>query len=552
MVVLLAVATVLVAVPIATAQTSSTSKKLEAIRERMEKGQGLYVAGDYTGAAKIFEEGYRTYPYSAFLFNAGVCYQKLANYDKALESFREYLRVDPNAPDAAKVNERIAALEGARSAQQAVDAGVPEAGVVSDGGVGDAGVSEAGAPPSLPPAITPDDASAMKSLVVIETEPDGAPLRVYARASESVAPFKVGEANAGWNEIASTRSPANLTLAVGRYHVVVEKFRDFNVSDTDIDVAPGHVLHFKANLSQGAFMAFLRVAADVQGAYVYLDDPQKKRPPWGLTPHSELVPYGKHKLLVEAPGFEPLLTEVELKHGEQKEFEVKLARVGYGIVRVQSNAPEIRVAIDEQPKGVWRFGDPPLDIQLPSGQHKLTVTSSGNKDFEGLIEVPRGQVLPLHATMVRTYPRTGAWVEAIAGAAFIGAAVWAGKESDRLYDDLEADRKAGVLEDTDSRADKGYWLAIGSNAGFGVGAVLIGLATYNFIRDPLPESSTQTEKPVEFDDPRKGKVEVSNAKPLPVAQRRSAEKRTARAGSGLSVAPFAAENAGGLVVGGKF
>ncbi len=548
---LVAALVVLTAAPVATAQTSSTSKKLEAIRERMEKGQGLYVSGDYTGAAKIFEEGYKNHPYSAFLFNAGVCYQKLNNFDKALESFREYLRVDPNAPDAAKVNDRIAALEGARSAAATADAGAPEAGVaVTDGGVADAGVVEAGTPP---PAIVPDDASAMKSLVVIETEPDGAPLHVFARTSENVPPFKLGEANPGWVEIQAPRSPANLTLAVGRYHVVVEKFRDFNISDTDIDVAPGHVLHFKANLSQGAFMAFLRVSADVQGAYVYLDDPQKKRPPWGLTPHSELVSYGKHKLLVEAPGFEPLLTDVELKHGEQKEFEVKLARVGFGILRIHSNAGEIHVAVDEQPKGIWRNGDPPLDVQLPAGQHKLTVSSTGNKDFEGLVDIPRGQVLPVHATMVRTYPRGGAWVEAIAGAAFIGAAVWAGKESDRLYDELEADRKAGVLEETDSRADKGFWFAVGSNAGFGIGAVLVGLATYNFIRDPLPESSTQLEKPTEFDDPRKGQVKVSSTRPVQRAERRQAQaKRAAEAGNGLAITPFAAENAGGLLIGGKF
>jgi hypothetical protein len=53
------------------------------------------------------------------LFNAGVCYQKLDKFDAALLKFRDYLRVDPNAPDAPKVTERIAALEAALVARRA-------------------------------------------------------------------------------------------------------------------------------------------------------------------------------------------------------------------------------------------------------------------------------------------------------------------------------------------------------------------------------------------------------------------------------------------------
>jgi len=69
-----------------------------------------------------------------------------------------------------------------------------------------------------------------------------------------------------------------LSLAVGRYHVVIEKFHDFNVSETDIKVSAGHVHNFKANLSQGVFMSFLRTSANVTGAHVWLDDPKKERP----------------------------------------------------------------------------------------------------------------------------------------------------------------------------------------------------------------------------------------------------------------------------------
>src|SRR5450432_3349209 len=118
---------------------ASAGQRLEAIRAEMEKGQGLYVTGNYAGAAEVFEAGYATYPYSAFLFNAGVCYQKLNDVDRALAKFRDYTRVDPNAPDIDKVNRRIATLEAAKAAAAAAAAASADAGP-GDAGPGDGGL----------------------------------------------------------------------------------------------------------------------------------------------------------------------------------------------------------------------------------------------------------------------------------------------------------------------------------------------------------------------------------------------------------------------------
>jgi hypothetical protein len=216
-----------------------------------------------------------------------------------------------------------------------------------------------------------------------------------------------------------------------------------------------------------------------------------------------MVSSGNHEVLVEAPGFEPLLAPVMVNHGEQKEMEVAMVRVGYGLLRLDSNAPEVKVRIDEQPKGVWRSGTEPLDVQAPSGSHKLTVIADGRKTFEGMIDVPRGQVLPVHVKMIPRYPRGAAWTQAIIGAAVIGTAAYFGNESNKIYDQLKEDRRTGRLEEGDSRATKGRWFAVGADAGFAVGGVLGILATYNFIKDPLPESSLRADKPTEFDDPRK-------------------------------------------------
>jgi tetratricopeptide (TPR) repeat protein len=533
----------------ATAQTRNASQKLEAIRQLMEKGQGLYIAGNYQGAADVFEGGFKQYPYSAFLFNAGVCYQKLGDADRALGKFRDYLKVDPSAPDGEKVRQRISLLETAKGLPS-----TPEVG--GSGGTGGSGGGTGGAAPVVAPTPQVDDESAMRSLVVVETEPPDAPLRFYSRIDDSAAAFKLGAQNPGWKEIANARAPANITLAVGKYHVVVEKFRDFNESHSDIDVSPGHVYQFKANLSQGEFMAFLRVSANVKGAYVWLDDKKKERPFWGTTPHGELVSAGPHEVLVEAPGFEPLLAPVTVNHGEQKEMEVGMVRVSYGFLRVDSNAPEVKVRIDEQPKGVWKAGTEPLDVQSPSGPHKLTVVADGRKTYEAVVNVPRGQVLPVHVKMIPKYPRGAAWTQAVIGAAFIGAAAYFGNESNKIYDQLQADRQAGRLEEGDSRATKGRWYAIGADGGFVVGGVLGVLATYNFIKDPLPESSIRSDKPVEFEDPRKSQPVEKEARlrsaPRPaIAERPLLEPGPALPAPKVSVGAIGPD-APGLFIGGKF
>jgi len=512
------------------------SKRLEAIRAEMDKGQGLFVAGNYAGAAEVFEAGYAAYPYSAFLFNAGVCYQKQNDVDRALAKFREYVKVDPRAPDLDKVNQRIAALEAAKAAAVTA-APLGEAGSGADAGAG------------VAPVVLPsgDDQSSMKSLVVIETEPDGAPLRIYQRVDAN-AQFTLGAMNPGFKEVVATNAPANLTLDVGQYHVVVEKFRDFNASEADMTISPGHVHQLKANLSQGKFMAFLRVSSNVMGAHIWIDDKKKERSRWGDTPHGELVPGGTHDVLVEAPGFEPFLSNVDLEHGQQKELEVRLERLNYGVLRLDASAPVVAVRVDDQPKGVWRTGTEPLDVRLDAGEHRLTVESDGRKTFKGKVVVPRGQILPLHVKMIPKYPRGAAWTQAVIGAAFLGASIYAGVESNRLYDELKSDRENGRLDASDERATRGKWLAGGADVGFVVAGALGALSTYNFVKDPLPESSVTQGKLLEFDDPLKVRPVARLAPPKALPQNVVTDAHGPR----LELTPSASTTGGGLRLGGTF
>lgn len=493
------------------ASAQGGQKGVEDIRLQMDRGQGLFLAGQFEQAAQIFEEGYQTYPYSAFLFNAGVCHQRVGNAEKALGLFRLYLEKDPTAPDAAQVQERIVQLEEALR-QARLEAGWVEPVEGEE--------QETEAPPAVQTPIQVSDATnaKMKSLVVVETEPPGAPLQIFQRVDPRAAAFQEEGENPGWRLIAERTSPADFTLDVGKYHIVVEKFREFNRSETDIDVSPGHVHQFKANLSQGAFMAFLRVNSNVPGAYLYVDDDGRKKVAWGRAPYGQLVPPGSHVIQVEAPGYEPAKAVVELEAGEQKELDVQLVRLGYGLMRIDANAPEISVTVNKEQVGTWKRGEVALDVRLPAGKHEVFVRAPGHKDLRATVDVPRGQVLPVRAQMVESYPRGTAWAQAVLAAGFLGASTYFALESNRLEEELVEQRQLGYLSNSDSRLDQGYWYSIGADAGFVVGGVFAVLSAYNFIRDPYPDSQLRRGKRVEFED--------KLAAPRPAASSAAAQKGT--------------------------
>jgi hypothetical protein len=230
---------------------------------------------------------------------------------------------------------------------------------------------------------------------------------------------------------------------------------------------------------------------------------------------------------------------------------LSLARVAYGMLRIDANAPEVKVRVDDKPVGLWRSGEPPLVVKLQSGPKRLTLLSPGRKTYEGTIDVPRGQALPVHGKMVPTYPRGAAWTQAIIGGLFIGAATYFGIESNRLHSDLSQDRRAGVLEQDDSRIQRGQIYAIGANVGFAVGGVLGILATYNFIRDPLPESNRTVDRPVEFDTPNPPRTAARQPATGPAtapAARRGRHGGTAT----LDLRPSVGQTGAGMQLGGSF
>lgn len=465
-----------------------TVTNVDSIRRFMEKGQALFIAGQYQRAAEVFEAGYELHPYSAFLFNAGVALEKTGRLTEAIEHFKKYLEVDPKAPDAADVTKRIAKVEQALKEQSlsgpAKTTGKP---------AGDVDV-------------------ATKSLVIVETEPPGAPLRILRRTRGDTAFDTVGD-NPDWAEVLATESPANVSLDVGQYHVRVDKFQDYNPGDTSFEVLSGHVLQVKVSLAQGQFMGHLRVTSNVASARIFIDDPSEKGQPWGKSPFGDFLSIGEHAVLVTATGYEPVTRAIVLDRSQQQELHVDLQRLSVGGLRVSSNVAGAAVTLDGMPVGRCDRLEVPLELQkLNSGKHRLRVTADGRKPLEAEIDIPRGQYLPVHARLVVVPPRGAAYTQAIIGGVLLGGGIYFGLESNRLYDELKSDRAHGTLASDDPRELRGKLYSIGADVAFLGAAALSGLSAYNFLHDPLPPSRLVTYKPVEFDTPNRTPATSTKAK----------------------------------------
>lgn len=477
-------------------------------RERMDRGQALFTQSKFEEALAEFEGAYQVLPYTAFLYNAAVAAERAKDRQRAILRYTEYLEKESGSSDAEEIRGIIARL------QKELAEPPPE-------------VTEGAAPVAVDVAATPP--TGLRSLVVVESDPPGAPLAIFERVDPGAPRFKEGAENPGWQRThADRKTPTNFSLPIGHYHVVIEKFQDYHRSETDINVVPGHVYNFKANLSQGEFLAFVRVTSNVEGAKIYLDDPPPhKNAPWGRVPHSGLVNMGEHQLWIESSGYEPSNAKFFAEHGETSVVNVALSRVGYGGLLVDGNADEIDVEVNGQPSGTFvaSGAGAPLRVQLPAGKHWVSIDASGRKAYEGEVTVPHGQDLSVHATLVDSPPITGA---ILAGVGAVGAGVggyFLLQRANTLEDDAANAETNKEREDLES--ERGLMKGFSTGAFIG-GGVLAAVSIFLFIYDPYPDSMVRVEAPKEFDAIEKPAV------------------------TGFRVTPAISYDAGGLFAAGRF
>jgi len=75
------------------------------------RGTSMYNLGRFSEALSEYEAAYLAVQDPPFLFNIAQCHRKMGKNKEALDSYRSYLRVAPDAPNRAEVQKRISELE---------------------------------------------------------------------------------------------------------------------------------------------------------------------------------------------------------------------------------------------------------------------------------------------------------------------------------------------------------------------------------------------------------------------------------------------------------
>lgn len=447
--------------PAAPAAPARSDTQIDAVRARMEKGQALFVEKKYPEALAEFESGYAEFKFSAFLYNAGVAAEKARDRQRAIARYNEFLAAVPDAPDAAEIRQKITVLE-----------------------------RELSAPPPTEAAPAEAEREEMRSLVLIESAPSGAPVSIHERIVATAAPFDATkETNPGWRKVASgLRTPADVSLKVGTYQVVVEAFADYNLSDSRINLEPGTLFKFRANLSQGEFLGSLEVTSPAEKARIYVDDPPPhQNAPWGETPTTKTVTPGERQVWVEAPGYELFTQKVQVLQGKTTKLDARLVRVPYGYLVVDGDAFEVTIEVDGERRGVHRQGKDPIKIRLPAGRHFVEIDADGKNSWEGELVIPAGQELPVHAELEETSGKGLALATSLIGLGTIGGGI-------------------GLLAYADSQEAKGDRDSIDQAeavrpVGIGVivgGGVITGLSIFLWAYDPSDDSTLKSDGAREF------------------------------------------------------
>jgi hypothetical protein len=464
---------------------------MEVAREHMERGQALYQAGRFIESAEEFLRAYEAQPFAAFLYNAGVSYEKVDDPGRAADYFSRFLQADPQSEDAAALTKRIERLRGlARAhdeqlaAQSAADQAAQAQAHADQSSLSDAQKATAKAQAELDAArarlselesqlAQVKGAEHFKSLLSVQTKPSDATI-ILKDESGKLITRGVG-------------SPFAQTLDEGHYIVQVDHPKYKSIS-TPITIAPGKVYVIITEMSQGQFLGFLRVVSSVPGAKVFMD--RKEEGAVGKTPFANAVPTGMHHIWVEKPGYNTVEQDVTVGVGETGEIKLELSRVDYGRVRVLSNRNDAEVSIDG--KSVGRV---PVESDVKGGQHSVKVSAPDMKDWKESVTVQNGQVTPVRVRLRPQVSHAGAWATAGVSLGLLAAGITTSVVGSHIEDSMKKASSHGTLTNHDDRATRGKIMYIAADCSYALSIAMAGLATYYFLRDPLPDSEGKVLEP---------------------------------------------------------
>jgi hypothetical protein len=147
----------------------------------------------------------------------------------------------------------------------------------------------------------------------------------------------------------------------------------------------------------------VRVRTNPRGAVVYVDS--REAGVRGTTPHRLRLPRGKHKIILEAPGHEPLETVIDVRRSDLFTFTLRKERpkARLRVVAVDpKQASGSTVMVNGKAAGAL-----PANFTLPAGSHLIAVHKPGYTLWQQWVEVAEGEQRTLTVALVAKGPKTG-------------------------------------------------------------------------------------------------------------------------------------------------
>jgi hypothetical protein len=180
------------------------------------------------------------------------------------------------------------------------------------------------------------------------------------------------------------RTPLRLSLDEGTYRVEF-RLAGYEPYQATVRVEGGRETRLVASLRPFRTGELL-LEARPEGAEVYVDGRAVGRAPLRLT-----LEAGLHEVRVVAPGYSEYRAQVEVRPGESVRLYVELVPVR-AVLELYLNV-EARVFLDGEEVGVAKGGY--LRLEVPLGEHELTLVAKGYRTLVQGVRVSGNQVLRL-------------------------------------------------------------------------------------------------------------------------------------------------------------
>lgn len=168
-----------------------------------------------------------------------------------------------------------------------------------------------------------------------------------------------------------------------------------------VEIAPGDERRVSAELKP--LPGALEVTSRPRGVSVVLDGVSKGNAPLTLSN----VPAGEHTIRGSASGCLPFEKTVYVKPGETAQVSLELESDS-GTLEVKSNPAGAQLLLDGKPWGVTKAiggqdASDVLRVDVPSGEHEITLRLSGYGDATKKVKIVRGESVSVSAKLRRKF-----------------------------------------------------------------------------------------------------------------------------------------------------